>query len=71
MLAMRSVPADNAGRPNGGVPVSSWRRSRASNWRPGDTIHLGQRTLRVLGVRDDDADQLPVLVVEDVAGMSD
>jgi hypothetical protein len=36
------------------------------NWGPGDTIHLGRRTLRVLGVRDDDADQPPVLVVEDV-----
>jgi hypothetical protein len=38
------------------------------NWRPGDTIHLGRRTLRVLGVRDHDAEQPPVLVVEDVAG---
>jgi hypothetical protein len=35
------------------------------NWRPGDTIPLGHRTLRVLDVRDDDADQAPVLVVED------
>ena len=34
------------------------------NWRPGDTIHLGRRTLRVIRVRDDDADQPPVLVVE-------
>jgi hypothetical protein len=33
----------------------------------GDTIHLGKRTLRVVGKRDDDADQPPVLVVEDVA----
>ena len=39
----------------------------ALNWRPGDTIHLGQRTLRVLGVRYNEADQPPVLVVEDVA----
>src|SRR5215218_1090577 len=31
------------------------------NWRPGDTIHLGHRTLRVVGTRDDDAD----LKVED------
>jgi hypothetical protein len=37
-------------------------------WLPGDTIPLGaQRTLRVVRVRDDDADQAPVLVVEDVA----
>jgi hypothetical protein len=37
------------------------------NWREGDTIHLGHRTLRVVGKRDDEAEQLPVLVVEDVA----
>ena len=36
------------------------------NWRAGDTIPLGHRTLRVLRVRDDDADEPPVLVVEDV-----
>ena len=28
----------------------------------------GERTLRVLGVRDDDADQPPALVVEDLPG---
>jgi hypothetical protein len=39
--------------------------SAVPNWRPGDTIPLG-RTLRVVGIRDDDADQPPVLVVEDV-----
>jgi hypothetical protein len=38
------------------------------NWRAGDTIHLGTRTLRVVGRRDDEADAPPVLVVEDVAG---
>jgi hypothetical protein len=38
------------------------------NWRPGDTIHLGRRTLRVVKVRDDDADEAPVLVVEDASG---
>ena len=31
----------------------------------GDTIHLAKRTLRVIGKRDDDADQPPVLIVED------
>jgi hypothetical protein len=41
--------------------------SAVPNSAPGDTIPLGQRTLRVVGVRDDDADQPPVLVVEDVA----
>jgi hypothetical protein len=34
-------------------------------WRPGDKIPLGKRTLRVVAVRDEDADQPPVLVVED------
>jgi hypothetical protein len=38
------------------------------NWRAGDTIPLGRRILRVVHVRDDGADQPPVLVVEDVAG---
>jgi hypothetical protein len=35
------------------------------DWRAGDTIPLGRRTLRVVAVRDDDANQAPVLVVED------
>lgn len=33
------------------------------NWKAGDTIHLGRRTLRVVALRDDDAEQPPVLVV--------
>ena len=42
-------------------------RSSTLNWRQGDKIPLSaDRTLRVLGVRDDDADQPPVLVVEDM-----
>jgi hypothetical protein len=41
--------------------------SAVPNWGAGDTIPLGRRTLRVVRVRDDDADQPPVLVVEDVA----
>ena len=36
------------------------------NMAPGDTIPLGKRTLRVIGKRDDDADQPPVLIVEEV-----
>jgi hypothetical protein len=28
-------------------------------------IHLGKRALRVIGKRDDDGDQAPVLIVED------
>jgi hypothetical protein len=38
------------------------------SWKAGDTIAVGRRTLRVLGVRDDDADQPPALVVEDLPG---
>jgi hypothetical protein len=35
------------------------------NWRAGDVIPLGKRSLRVVKTRDDDADQPPVLIVED------
>jgi hypothetical protein len=35
--------------------------------RPGDTIPLGRRTLRVIDVRDVDAAEKPVLVVEDTS----
>jgi hypothetical protein len=42
--------------------------SAAPNWAPGMTIHFGHKTLRVVSVRDDEADRPPVLVVEDVAG---
>jgi hypothetical protein len=34
-------------------------------WNAGDTIPLGGRTLRVVAIRDDDAEQAPVLVVEE------
>ena len=41
--------------------------STVMSWRQGDKIPLNaERTLRVLGVHDDDADQPPVLVVEDM-----
>jgi hypothetical protein len=40
--------------------------SAVPNWRPGHTIPLGRRTLRVVDVRDDEADQPPVLVVEEM-----
>jgi hypothetical protein len=33
--------------------------SAVPNWAPGHVIHLGRRTLRVVGIRDDDADQPP------------
>jgi len=42
--------------------------SAVPNWRAGDTIPLGGRVLRVVELRDEDADRPPVLVVEDVAG---
>ena len=38
------------------------------DWSVGDCIYLGRRTLRVVDRRDDDAEQPPVLVVEDMAG---
>jgi hypothetical protein len=39
-------------------------------WRPGGTISLGRRTLRVTDVRDGNPDELPVLVVEDMSPLS-
>lgn len=41
--------------------------SAVPNWGTGDVISLGRKQLRVVGKRDDDADQPPVLVVEDAA----
>jgi hypothetical protein len=41
--------------------------SAVPNWRAGDTIPLGRRTLRVVDVRYDEADDASVLVVEDMA----
>ena len=37
------------------------------NWPIGSQIYFRGRTLRVIGRRDDDADQAPVLIVEDTA----
>ena len=48
-----------------GAPAESPTLNAAvPNWRVGDTMHIGKRTLRVIGRRDDDADQPPVLIVE-------
>jgi hypothetical protein len=55
------VQVGEDGRHAGGAVDSE---SAVPNWRPGDAIYLGRRTLRVVAVRDDDADELPVLVVE-------
>jgi hypothetical protein len=41
------------------------------NWSAGDTIPLGKRTLRVVGVRDDAAEQPPVLIVESHTSQTD
>jgi hypothetical protein len=38
------------------------------SWHAGDVIPLGKRSLRVVALRDDDADQPPVLVVEEAQG---
>jgi hypothetical protein len=51
---------------DGGAAEPSTLSSAVPNWHVGDTIPLGKRTLRVIGRRDDDTDQPPVLVVEDV-----
>lgn len=44
-----------------------FRSASGVSWKAGDTIPLGARTLRVVDVRDDDADQPPALIVEDAA----
>jgi hypothetical protein len=41
--------------------------SAAPSWKAGDSIHFGTKTLRVVGIRDDDAEQPPALIVEDAA----
>jgi hypothetical protein len=49
-----------------GDPAEPTRFETATpNWRAGDVIPLGKQSLRVVALRDDDADQPPVLVVED------
>jgi hypothetical protein len=48
--------------------ISSTRRPVAPQWRPGDRIPLGPgRALEVVGERMTDVDEIPVLIVEDVA----
>jgi hypothetical protein len=53
--------------PNGKPADPSSLSSAVPNWAPGHTIHFGHKTLRVIAVRDDDADSPPVLIVEEVA----
>lgn len=46
-------------------------RTSVPNWGPGDTIPLGaDRTLRVVAVWDEDAEQPPALVVEDASELA-
>jgi hypothetical protein len=40
-------------------------KSTLTNWRGASSILLSPRTLRVVGIRGNDADQAPALVVED------
>ena len=48
-----------------GVPAEPPTLNAAvPNWGIGDSIYLGRKVLRVVGRRDDDADQPPVLIVE-------
>ena len=50
----------------GGAPAEPSELSSAEpNWAPGHTIHFGHKAFRVVGVRDDDADSPPVLIVEE------
>lgn len=76
--ARRSAPGERGGRvagflfrlvtTDGGAAEPPVLRSSVPNWSSGDAIPLGAgRTLRVVEVRDDDADKPPVLVVEDMA----
>ena len=39
-------------------------RTAVPNWRAGDVIPLGHRSLRVVEVLDDDVEQAPKLIVE-------
>ncbi len=34
------------------------------NWQPGDVVHTRGKSLRVVALRDDEADSPPVLIVE-------
>jgi hypothetical protein len=51
----------------GGPAEPPTLRSALPNWRIGDEIPLGRRSLRVVAVRDDEADQPPVLIVEEAS----
>ena len=50
--------------PNGEPAEPSSLSSAVPNWAPGETIHVGHRTVRVVGGARRRADEPPVLVVE-------
>jgi hypothetical protein len=41
-------------------------RTSEGNWVVGDVVPMGRRRLRVVEIRDDDGDQPPLFVVEEV-----
>jgi hypothetical protein len=50
-----------------GEPVNpSTLEAVVANWNSGDCTYFARRTLRVIGRRDDDADQPPALIVEEM-----
>jgi hypothetical protein len=54
-------------RPDGTPAEPPLFRTSVYRWSPGDVIPLtADRSLRVVRVKDEDADQPPVLVVEDL-----
>ena len=66
---MLKTTLDSVHRTDGSPADPPTYRSLVASWHQGDQTPLNAvRTLRVLGVRDDDADQPPVLVVEDLPG---
>ena len=50
---------------NGAPAEPATLNTAVPNFAAGDTIPLGRRTLVVIGKRDDDSDQPPVLIVEE------
>jgi hypothetical protein len=53
--------------PDGSPAEPPTLASAIPNWKAGDTVPLGGGTLRVVDVRDDEADQPPVLIVEEAS----
>ncbi len=48
-----------------GSPLESEESASGTSWNVGDPLYLGRRTLRVVAIRNDHADQPPRLVVEE------